>query len=343
MLGLTGPFTISSVVFSEPSGAAVVVGSIALIGTFASGGCIIDELTNEDRPCARGRPCAPGYVCDLKHRVCVRSRRRDAAQPSDSRGPASDGSQQAEASPRDLSPQPDKSGADAKLPPDRGGPDAGCGSLSYCSGSCVDLKKNNFNCGKCGKRCAAGTYCSRGACCRTGLVNCSGTCVNTASDSRNCGKCGTKCNSPATCVSSKCQAPAKACADGSEEQTFGSGMRGCAGKVTFAQRASLCASGFRVCTAAEWVSRRGSTAPSYSYWTNDNLRYNGTVGACYVSVTAGSLCSGGAEPMRVCSGSVDPLGNTCQWVNCGLNTITPNQYFGGCINNTTAGALCCPK
>jgi len=45
--------------------------------------------------------------------------------------------------------------------------------------------------------------------------------------------------------------------------------------------------------------------------------------------------------VRVCSGSTDPEGNTCVWINCGYLTATPNQYFGGCINNPTAGALCC--
>ena len=37
----------------------------------------------------------------------------------------------------------------------------------------------------------------------------------------------------------------------------------------------------------------------------------------------------------------DPLGNQCNWHNCGLDTAEPNLYFGGCNTNTTAGVLCC--
>ena len=122
-------------------------------------------------------------------------------------------------------------------------------------------------------------------------------------------------------------------------------MYGCAGSVAWASRNSLCAVGYHSCTAAEWVSGRASAAPTHNYWTNDQLKYNGTgPGACYVSLTSGTTCGGAAadRPMRVCGATTDAEGNTCTWTNCGDGATTPNQYFGGCESNTTAGSLCCP-
>jgi hypothetical protein len=46
--------------------------------------------------------------------------------------------------------------------------------------------------------------------------------------------------------------------------------------------------------------------------------------------------------MRVCTASgTDAEGNVCNWENCGYGSTSPNQYFGGCEGNTTAGTLCC--
>jgi hypothetical protein len=134
------------------------------------------------------------------------------------------------------------------------------------------------------------------------------------------------------------------CADGSAEQIFPGGAVGCAGSVAFASRNSLCATGWKACTATEWVTRRDGIAPTHSYWTNDPLKFAGTdTTNCWASTTQGSGC--GETPMRVCAAgpsNCDPEGNCCNWTNCGLNSATPNDYFGGCAGNTTAGTLCCP-
>jgi hypothetical protein len=131
------------------------------------------------------------------------------------------------------------------------------------------------------------------------------------------------------------------CADGTQEQTFPNGMAGCAGAVSFANRGTLCAPGSRVATAAEWAALHAGIAPTYNYWTNDALKYNGSGSAsCFVSTSVGTDC--GATPMRVCVGT-DPQGNTCNWTHCGINATTPDQFFGGCVGNTLAGALCVPN
>lgn len=133
---------------------------------------------------------------------------------------------------------------------------------------------------------------------------------------------------------------------GATTETFNAKMIGCAAANVFADRAKVCPSGTHVCTAKEWMDNRGSLAPKHHYWTNDLLKYNGTgASACSVSLTAGSDC-GATTPMRVCTGTgtaavTDPEGNVCNWVACGYETTTPNQYFGGCAGNNTAGTLCC--
>lgn len=125
------------------------------------------------------------------------------------------------------------------------------------------------------------------------------------------------------------------------ESVYGPKVVGCAGKVTWSQRATLCGPGSRPCTAAEWVDARGSQVPTHDYWTNDNLRYGGTSSSCYASTTSGAACPTG-QPMRVCtSNGTDQEGNACNWTSCGYGSASPNQYFGGCANNTTAGTLCC--
>ncbi|MBL8719915.1 MAG: hypothetical protein JNL79_28280 [Myxococcales bacterium] len=136
-----------------------------------------------------------------------------------------------------------------------------------------------------------------------------------------------------------------ACASGTVAEEFDNGVFGCAGKVTFDARASLCGAGHHVCSATEWVAGHGASVPKHHYWTSDALKYSGTGGTCAVSKTTGSDC-GPSTPMRVCAGTgaaavTDPEGNVCNWVGCGYETNAPVHYFGGCAGNTTAGTLCC--
>ena len=150
------------------------------------------------------------------------------------------------------------------------------------------------------------------------------------------GGCAGNTTAGAVCV------PNVGCADGSVEQVFENGMVGCAGVVTFANRDTLCANGYRPATASDWTANRGSTVPAFDYWTDDLLRFNGSAASCFVSLTVGSDC-GATTPMRVCTPTgTDPLGNACNWHDCGLNATTPDQFFGGCAGNTTAGTVCVP-
>ena len=127
-------------------------------------------------------------------------------------------------------------------------------------------------------------------------------------------------------------------------------MVGCSGKVSFPSRATLCGAGARVCTSAQWVAWSAGQAPTYHYWVDDGPRYyrgtdqNGTqCAASDVQLVGYGACNEALSPMRVCrSSSNDPLNNICNWTNCGWKSYSPNRYFGGCNDNYTSGALCCP-
>jgi hypothetical protein len=189
------------------------------------------------------------------------------------------------------------------------------------------------------------------------------------------------CTGTATCAPNMTQARsvsatfhASFCASGTAPvQEFTSALQGCPGKASFANRATLCASNCRVATANEWATLHGAVAPQHHYWTDDALAYS-SGGACgpagcssqqcfvtldttatvsYVSGTstvtsnlANNCINAGtvnAQPMRVCAGTAaDTDGNTCTWSGCGYNSVSPNQYFGGCsgANDATSGALC---
>ena len=140
-----------------------------------------------------------------------------------------------------------------------------------------------------------------------------------------------------------CEGSEAGCAEGVETETFPNGMAGCAAVLTFPDRAALCAPGWHVCSAEEWVARRDGAVPGFHYWTDDNLRFSGSPASCAVSATNTSFnACADTEPMRVCNPSnTDPLGNFCNWTQCGLETTTPIEHFGGCAGNTTAGTLCC--
>jgi hypothetical protein len=153
---------------------------------------------------------------------------------------------------------------------------------------------------------------------------------------------------------------AQSCQDGAitSAQVFSPAMQGCGAKVTFANRATVCAPGCHPATADEWVAGSGGIAPTHHYWTDDALNFSAGSGACGPGGCTTNVCFAtrtsfvslpctAGQPMRVCAGTgafdtADPDGNTCTWSACGYNSVAPKQSFGGCsgTNDTTAGTLC---
>ena len=125
-------------------------------------------------------------------------------------------------------------------------------------------------------------------------------------------------------------------------------ISGCAGSVAFADRDTLCGPSTSPCTAAQWMASRNAAVPTHNYWTDDALTFAGSgTSSCEVSTSTSvggvtySACGGGATPMRVCGANPDAEGNACNWLHCGYESATPDDYFGGCSGNTTAGTICC--
>ena len=100
---------------------------------------------------------------------------------------------------------------------------SGCdGTLTTCSGACVDLQSDLANCGSCDNACGAGMSCTSGACvmdgttdgstttmpgdtCDASLESCTGLCVDLSTDPANCGACGNACDSwTQTCYAGSC-------------------------------------------------------------------------------------------------------------------------------------------
>jgi hypothetical protein len=233
------------------------------------------------------------------------------------------------------------------------------GSFGECIGdapTCGFIGKTESEaCGNCGTRtrtCGSTGWGTWSSC--TG----EGVCAPGATESAACTTGGTKsrtCSSTCTwglygtCTGTT---TGTGCASTvTTKQTFTSGsfsaMYGCQGSVTWASAYTLCATGYHVCSAAEFQSRRGTTVPNHHYWPSDYMNGSGSEGACKASKsTTGNFCPTDA-PMRVCGSSkYDTSGNYCTWVACGYESTSSSLYWGGCNddgsgNGDTAGALCC--
>ena len=95
------------------------------------------------------------------------------------------------------------------------GPDAGASACApdqtFCSGRCVDLGSDPFNCGGCGRSCRSDMVCLRAGCtapCLVGETYCNGQCVDLTSNMEHCGACDAACldrpNAFSTCVVGLC-------------------------------------------------------------------------------------------------------------------------------------------
>jgi hypothetical protein len=227
------------------------------------------------------------------------------------------------------------------------------GDTLRCSGACIDPATDPSNCGTCGHACGGGTpVCVAKSCeadCLAGQTRCSPDggvgdagaltyCASTMTDRNNCGACGKVCTNNQSCVAGACKDLCKSPARIGD--VFSPTMVGCVDKRIWDDRAQSCPPGSTVCTAAQWNALPNTKKPTFNYWTNDYLQWTGTKSSCAaVPNGSGNPCYG--DPMRVCGAGTDQAGNTCNWTNCGYNTATPNQYYGGCQNNGSAGALCC--
>jgi len=86
------------------------------------------------------------------------------------------------------------------------------GNLKLCGGVCVDLARDDGNCGRCGSACdvASGEHCVMGLeeplC--TSRIPCGGMLLNLQTDPGNCGACGAACAPGLSCIGGTCGCPA---------------------------------------------------------------------------------------------------------------------------------------
>lgn len=100
-------------------------------------------------------------------------------------------------------------------------------------------------------------------------------------------------------------------------------MWGCSGTSTWSGASTLCASGYHVCSATEFSSRRGSTIPSHHYWVSDYLNGSGSEGACKASKhRLGQSLPDRRADARVRLDEIDASGNFCTWVACGYESTS---------------------
>lgn len=86
------------------------------------------------------------------------------------------------------------------------GPACCPGGLTPCNDSCVDMRSDTKNCGKCGVACGGAQVCqgSACACVNPQLTACGGSCIDTSADSKNCGRCGVACADGVRCYYGSC-------------------------------------------------------------------------------------------------------------------------------------------
>jgi len=107
----------------------------------------------------------------------------------------------------DDGPRPTDGGMSDGGEVDTGPPGMCPGTLTDCSGTCVDTRYDPNNCGGCGIACTDGELCNEGTCsggCGLGTVACDGVCVDTEVDPAHCGDCGNACAAGEVCAGGAC-------------------------------------------------------------------------------------------------------------------------------------------
>lgn len=223
---------------------------------------------------------------------------------------------------------------------DGGGGDgttSSCGAPStLCSGTCVDTKNDNANCGACGTACKTGEVCSQGACgttCGGGTTLCGSSCADTKIDPNNCGGCNTKCSSGEVCADGKC---ASTCAS---DQTFCGGDGGssycantktdnanCGGCGVACGNGQVCDNGActSTCGGTDGGSETLCTPDGGTAFCTNTSTDNANCGGCGIVCGSGQVCENSA------------CVNGCASMDGGVETLCqPDAGSPYCANTTS--------
>ncbi|MFO0560499.1 MAG: hypothetical protein U0269_20965 [Polyangiales bacterium] len=247
---------------------------------------------------------------------------------------------------------------------------SGCGSLSNCSGSCVNTANSPEHCGRCGNACPmpanAAPTCAAGTCgftCNIGFENCDGMAgngceANIRTATAHCGRCGNACPTPANATplcnagvcSFRCNTgfgdcdgnAANGCETNLNSSTTHCGMCGrtCAGAANAAATCSAgtcgftCNTGFGDCNANASDGCEVDTRTSVSHCgtcMNACPSVMGAAPTCAAS-TCGFACSAGRANCDMMAGN-----------GCEADTNTSLMHCGGCgmpCSRSNATASC---
>ncbi len=238
--------------------------------------------------------------------------------------------------------------------------DAGYGSCDgNATNGCETPLNINSNCGACGTICAAGTFCSGGACvaaCTTPTSYCAGTqtCNDLSGDPLNCGACGRTCavptNATSTCAASACgffcngsyaNCDASA-ANGCEVDVSASVLHcgACGAACSLANATPTCSGG--ACAVAtcnlNYGNCDGLAANGCEVNTNTSPTNCGSCGSACSLANATPACTGGACAIGACTaGYGNCNGRTSDGCEAPLSSGT---NCGACGNRCAAGTFC---
>jgi hypothetical protein len=229
-------------------------------------------------------------------------------------------------------------------PVDEGVPDlVSCTApaVTVCNNVCVDLTKDDRNCGACGKSCGLGFACVGSACtvaCQPGLSDCSGACVNLMTDNAHCGGCMTACPMGNVCTGGMCTLSCQMGLDNcggtcvnlmSDNAHCGDCMTACTAPLTCVSSACTL-----VCAAPTVVC---GTMCVDTRFDPDNCSMCGKVCATVPHGTRG--CSMGKCGIASCSAGYRDCdgmaGNGCE-----VNVNTDPSNCGGCGTMCSGAQIC---
>jgi hypothetical protein len=128
--------------------------------------------------------------------------------------------------------------------------------FTECGEQCIDLTRDQNNCGACGQACVDGQICDgAGACaltCQAGFLECDGVCRDPQRSRLHCGACGQSCSAGQVCVDGAC-APtcptdSLACGDTCADPLTDRRFCGASGDCLGANAGVMCVTG-EVCVA----------------------------------------------------------------------------------------------
>jgi hypothetical protein len=239
-----------------------------------------------------------------------------------------------------------------------------CCGLKLCGSSCVDLARDQNNCGACGNVCPPGRPCGDGVIGNQIQCGCPGrlllcpnengppTCVDPWSDPHNCGTCGMQCKGCnqfgccllrmdwTMCADQRCVdglhdrnncgscdvkcAPGAGCCNGFCDTGFSDAACPCGPCVTGFHCISA---GYCGCLPGEVIC--GNNNSHCLALASDPAN----CGACGNACAQGSVCSNGACK-QVCDQGLTACGAEC------VNLNASHQHCGDCANACQGGTTC---